>query len=183
MAIDDVSLTHYGGEEAVLLLEELCDAYADAYGVEPGEKTAAFRRRAEKQFTRPGFALVAARVEGRLVGFVFGYALSAGDTRWWGGVQPEPTAEFLEETGSRTWVLSEIEVRRAWQGRGIGRALNDAVLGARGEERATLATGPNAPAQRVYEAWGWQRVGRIPGAESEYYSVYELFVLELPVSR
>lgn len=103
MTINDVSLTHHDGAEAVGLLEELADAYADAYGVEPGEeKSAAFRRRAEKQFTRPGLALMAARAGGRLVGFVFGYTLPAGDTHWWGGVQPEPSAEFLEETGSRT---------------------------------------------------------------------------------
>jgi GNAT superfamily N-acetyltransferase len=184
MTINDVSLTHHDGEQAVGLLAELCDAYADAYGVKPGEeKTAAFRRRAEKQFTRPGFALVTARDGGRLVGFVFGYTLPAGDTHWWGGVQPEPSAEFLEETGSRTWVLSEIEVRRAWQGKGVGRALHDAILGARGEERATLATGPDAAAQPVYESWEWRPVGRIPGDESDYYSAYDLFVLELPVSR
>jgi GNAT superfamily N-acetyltransferase len=184
MTINDLSLAHHTGEEAAALLEELCDAYADAYGVEWGEeKTAAFRRRAEKQFTRPGFALVTARAEGRLVGFVFGYALPARDTHWWGAVQPEPSAEFLAETGSRTWVLSEIEVRRTWQGKGAGRALHDAALGARGEERATLATGPDASAQKVYESWGWRRVGRVPGDEGDYYSAYDLFVLELPVSR
>ncbi len=184
MTMNTVSLTHHDGEDATALLEELCDAYADAYGAEPGEeKTSAFRRRAKKQLTRPGFTLVVARDEGRLVGFVFGYTLAAGDTHWWGGVQPEPSAEFLEETGSRTWVLSEIEVRRAWQGKGVGRTLHDAVLGARGEERATLATGPDAPAQKVYTGWGWQLVGRIPGDDGDYYSAYDLFVLELPVSR
>ncbi|WP_319056239.1 GNAT family N-acetyltransferase [Streptomyces europaeiscabiei] len=184
MTIDDVSLSHHGGEEASELLEELCDTYTDAYGVKPGEeKTAAFRRRAAKQFTRPGFALVTARDGDLLVGFIFGYTLSAGDMHWWGGVQPGPSAEFLEETGSRTWVLSEIEVRRTWQGRGTGRALHDAALGARDEERATLATGPDAAAQPVYESWGWRRVGRIPGDEGDYYSAYDLFVLELPVSR
>lgn len=184
MTIDNVTLTHHDGEEASALLQELCDAYADAYGVGPGEeKTAAFRRRAKKQFTRPGFALVAARDGSHLIGFVFGYTLPVGDTHWWGGVQPEPSARFLTETGSRTWVLSEIEVRRAWQSKGVGRALHDSVLGGRGEERATLATGPDAAAQPVYESWGWRRVGRIPGDDGDYYAAYDLFVRELPVSR
>lgn len=184
MTTDHVSLKHHDGAQAAALLNELTDAYADAYGVEPGDdKTAAFRLRAEKQFTRPGFALLTAQAGDQLVGFVFGYALPAEDTHWWGGVQPEPSAEFLEETGSRTWVLSEIEVRRAWQSKGVGRALHDAALGARGEERATLATGPDAAAQPVYESWGWRQVGRIPGDEGDYYSAYDLFVLELPVSR
>jgi GNAT superfamily N-acetyltransferase len=184
MTINGVSFMHHDGAEAAGLLVELCDAYADAYGVEPGEeKTAAFRRRAAKQFSRPGFALVTAREGGRLVGFVYGYRLPAGDTHWWGGVQPEPAAEFLQETGARTWVLSEIEVRRGWQRKGVGRALHDAALGARGEERATLATGPDAAVQPVYESWGWRRWARIPGDEGDYYSAYDLFVLELPVSR
>ncbi|MBT3163074.1 GNAT family N-acetyltransferase [Streptomyces sp. Vc74B-19] len=184
MTIEDVTVSRHDGEQAAVLAEELCDVYADAYGVESGgEKAVAFRRRAEKQFMRPGFALVAARDGGQLVGFVLGYTLPAGDTHWWGGVQPEPSSEFLEETGARTWVLSEIEVRRAWQGKGVGRALHDAALGARAEERATLATGPDAAAQPVYESWGWRRVGRIPGGEGDYYSAYDLFVLELPVSR
>ncbi|MFE9258591.1 GNAT family N-acetyltransferase [Streptomyces sp. NPDC006879] len=184
MTVDGVSLTQYHGDEAAELLGELSDTYADAYGVQPAEeKTAAFRRRAAKQFERPGFLLVAARSAGQMIGFAFGYTLPAGDTHWWGGVQPEPSADFVEETGARTWVLSEIEVRRAWQSKGVGRALHDAVLSARGEERATLATGPDAPAQPVYEAWGWRRVGRIPGDKGDYYSAYDLFVLDLPVSR
>jgi hypothetical protein len=91
MTINDVSLMHHDGAEAAGLLVELRDAHADAYAVEPdGEKTAAFRRRAEQQFTWPGFALVTARGGGQLVGFVFDYTLPAGDTHWWGGVQPEP---------------------------------------------------------------------------------------------
>ncbi len=95
MAIDVVSLTHHDGEEAAALLKELCDAYADAYGVESGEdKTTAFHRRAEKQFARPGFTLVTARDEGQLVGFVFGFTLPAGDTHWWGGVQPVNRSGF-----------------------------------------------------------------------------------------
>ncbi|MEU6593115.1 hypothetical protein ABZ923_28455 [Streptomyces sp. NPDC046881] len=150
MTINDVSLAHHDGEEAAALLKELCDAYADAYGVGPGEeKTGAFRRRAEKQFTRPGFALVTARDGGRLVGFVFGYTLPAGDMHWWGGVQPEPTAEFLEETVSRTWVLSEIEVRLAWQARGVGRALRASTRERRSpSRRGTLVTPGNRSAGR-----------------------------------
>ncbi|MER5383231.1 GNAT family N-acetyltransferase [Streptomyces sp. NPDC002688] len=146
MTINDLSLAHHDGGPAAGLLEELCDAYA--YSVKLGdEKTAAFRRRAEKRCTQPGFVLVTARAGGRLVGFAFAYALPAGDTHWWGEVQPEPSVDFVQETGSRTWVLSEIEVRRAWQSKGVGRALYDAVLDTRGEDRATLATGADAAAQ------------------------------------
>ncbi len=182
MALDDVTLAHHDGDAAGALLGELCSVYADAYGVEPTtEKTSAFRVRAGKQFDRPGFALVTAQTEGGLIGFAFGHTLPEGDTYWWKGLEPAPPAEFTAETGSRTFVLSEIEVRRAWQDKGVGRAVHDALLGERQEERATLATGPEAPSQPVYDRWGWQKVGRVPGTGGDYYSAYDLFVISLPL--
>jgi GNAT superfamily N-acetyltransferase len=163
------------------MLDELCDAYADSYGVEPiTGKTSAFRGRALHQIDRPGFDLVTAHAEGRLVGFAFGYTL-ATDTRWWDGLQPDPAQGFSTESGSRTFVLSEIEVRRAWQSQGVGRALHDALIQGRSEERATLATGPDAGSQAVYESWGWRKVGRVPGVDGDYYSAYDLFVVSLPL--
>jgi hypothetical protein len=46
MTTDDVILTQHDAEVAAALLDELADAYADAYGVDPAEeKTVAFRRR------------------------------------------------------------------------------------------------------------------------------------------
>jgi GNAT superfamily N-acetyltransferase len=182
MAPGDVWLARHDGAAARRLLDELGDVYADAYGIEPeGEKTSAFRGRASKQFDRPGFALVTAYADDRLIGFAFGYTLQTGDTYWWKGLEPAPAEEFVMETGSRTFVLSEIEVRRAWQGKGVGRAVHDALLDGRSEERATLATGPDARAQPVYGRWGWRKVGRVPGTDSEYYSAYDLFVISLPI--
>jgi hypothetical protein len=55
---------------------------------------------------------VTARVGAELVGFAFGYSLQP-EGGWWDGLSPEPPEGFIEETGSRTVVLSEIEVRRA----------------------------------------------------------------------
>jgi GNAT superfamily N-acetyltransferase len=177
----DGALTHHSPEEARSLIDQLCDAYADAYGVEPDdEKTGAFRTRASRQFGRLRFDLVTARFEAQLVGFAFGYTLSEG-TGWWDRLEPEPPKGFNTEHGSRTFVLSEIEVRRAWQGKGIGKALHDALLGGRSEERATLATGPAADSQPAYFAWGWHKVGRVPGVHGDYYSAYDLFVIPLPL--
>lgn len=66
-----------------------------------------------RQFARPAFALVTARDGGQLGGFAFGYALSSGDSHWWGGVLPESTTDFLQHTGSRTWVFSPCDGRSA----------------------------------------------------------------------
>ncbi|KWX02435.1 GCN5-related N-acetyltransferase [Carbonactinospora thermoautotrophica] len=175
-----LELTHHNSQEARALLDELCDVYADAYGVElDGEKVTAFRGRALKALERPRFELVTARSDGLLAGFVFGYTLPA-DTFWWDGLTPEPAEGFVLEDGTRTFVLAEIEVRRAWQGAGLGRRLHDAILASRYEERATLATGPGADAARaIYERWGWQQVGKVPGGTGAYFSEYTLYLLPL----
>ncbi len=178
--VDEISVGRYDGYQARSLAAELCEVYADAYDVATvAEKTIAFRNRADKAFDRPGFSLVTARSEGRLVGFAFGSPLPSGDRCWWTGLQPQPSDRFIIEAGHRTFVLSEIQVRRALQGRGAGHTLHDALLENRAEERATLATSPKAPTQAIYEHWGWQGVGRVPGGDSDYYSAYDLFVLKL----
>ena len=135
---DGVVLRHNGSDQVRGLLDALCDAYADAYGVVPGEdtaaKTAAFRDRATKALDAINYDLVTAEADG-LVGFVFGYSLRP-DRGWWDGLAPDPPEGFTVETGDRTVVLAEIEVRRAWQGKGLGRALHDEFLGSRHEQRS-----------------------------------------------
>ncbi len=177
----DPTLTSHTVTDAADLLDELCAVYADAYGVElDGEKISAFRNRATKALDRPRYGLLTAQDEEQLVGFIFGYALPAGSS-WWDGLTPAPAAGFTDEDGTRTFALAEIEVRAAWQGKGVGRALHDAMLNARHEERATLATGPQADAARtLYERWGWQAAGKIPGKTSSYFSEYTLYVVPLP---
>lgn len=179
---NDVTLSYHESGEAIGLLEQLCEVYADAYGVEQdGEKTSAFRTRTLKALERPRYGLIVAHDDNQIIGFVFGYALPAG-TSWWHGLTPAGPEDFTTEDGTRTFALAEIKVRHTWQGKGVGRSLNDAILARRSEERATLATGPNADAARaLYERWGWQPVGKIPGKVGSYFSEYTLYVLSLPL--
>ncbi len=181
MPPEDYALAHHDGAAAALLLDELSAVYADAYGVEPGEKTEAFRGRAQRAFETAGFDLVTARADGELAGFVFGYSMPA-DSLWWQGLEPSQSADFYRETGTRTAVLSEIEVRRALQRQGLGRRLHDAFLSARREERATLATGVDVPSRHVYPRWGWTEVGVVPGTPGAYFSAYRRFILPLTSS-
>jgi len=178
MRPQDYTLAHHGSATAALLLDELSVVYADAYGVEPGEKVEAFRGRAQQAFETAGFDLVTARSGDELAGFVFGYSLPS-DSRWWQGLEPAQDADFYRETGSRTAVLSEIEVRRALQRQGLGRCLHDEFLASRGEERATLATGVDADSRHVYPRWGWTEAGIVPGAPGSYFSAYRRFILPL----
>jgi GNAT superfamily N-acetyltransferase len=180
----DLRLTHHTSSEAAKLMDELCEVYADAYGAVPGEdtqeKSSDFRERARAAQEGVNYSLVTARIGDQLVGFAFGYSLRLG-RGWWDGLKPEPSEGFTLETGSRTVVLSEIEVRRAWQGIGIGRMVHDAFLSQRTEERATLASNPKATdTHALYERWGWRRVGIVPGTSGAYYREYVLFTLPLP---
>lgn len=181
----DLTLTPRTATDAAYLMDELCEVYADAYGALPGEdsheKSHAFRERATGALKANNYSLVTAELAGHLVGFVFGYSLQP-ERGWWDGLSPEPPEGFTEETGLRTVVLAEIEVRRARQGHGIGRTLHDTFLAGRSEERATLASNPEAAdTHALYERWGWQKAGRVPGKPSSYYPEYVRFVLPLPL--
>jgi ribosomal protein S18 acetylase RimI-like enzyme len=182
--MSEVTYIRLGADAAADLMDQLCEVYADAYGEVPGEdtnvKAGAFRDRATGALSARNYELVAAQAGGELVGFVFGYSLPQ-ERDWFAGLQPAPEPDFIDERGGeRTVVLAEIEVRRAWQGRGIGRALHDTFLGGRREERATLTANPVATATHaLYQRWGWQRVGVIPGRPGAYYREYAMFVRPL----
>ena len=184
MASPELTLTAHTAAEAAQLMDELCEVYADAYGAVPGEdtleKSSSFRERATEALEARNYSLLTAEVGGRLVGIAFGYRLRP-ERGWWDGLSPEPPEGFTEETGDRTVVLAEIEVRRVWQGQGIGRAVHDAFLSSRSEERATLASNPKATdTHALYERWGWKKMGIVPGKPGSYYPEYVRFVLPLP---
>jgi ribosomal protein S18 acetylase RimI-like enzyme len=181
--VNDLAFSHHAASDAADMLDDLCAVYGDAYGHVPGEdsgvKTAAFRDRANAALGARNYELVTAQVGGEIVGFVFGYSLRP-ERDWWAGLTPQPAAGFADETGERTVVLAEIEVRKAWQGRGVGHRLHDEFLRGRHEERATLTANPVATATHaLYERWGWQRVGVRPGGPTSYYREYVMFVLPL----
>jgi hypothetical protein len=85
---DDVTLAYHATTEAASLLDELCDAYADAYGAVLGEdrreKSSAFRERATAALQAVSYSLVTAHVGNQLVGFAFGYSLRP-ERGWWDG--------------------------------------------------------------------------------------------------
>ncbi|HEY0360483.1 MAG TPA: hypothetical protein VGD11_18035, partial [Mycobacteriales bacterium] len=57
-----------------------------------------------------------------------------------------------------------------------------AFLAQRSEERATLASNPKATdTHALYERWGWQKMGTVPGKPGAYYRLYVRFVRLLPV--
>jgi hypothetical protein len=61
--------------------------------------------------------------------------------------------------------------------------LHDAFLSQRSEQRATLASNPQTIGTHVlYERWGWQKMGIVPGKPGAYYREYVRFVLPLSMA-
>ena len=134
--------------------------------------------RLEAYAARDGFALVAGRLDNELVGFALGYTLPAG-SRWWRGFRGEVEPALLTETGERTFPLNELMIRTAWRRRGYARALHDALLRNRQEQRATLLVRPdNVAAHAAYRSWGWYKLGELqPFADSP---VFDAMMRQLP---
>ena len=133
---------------------------------------------------RPGFLLATARAGDERVGFGYGFVLPA-DTRWWAGLDDPVSAEFAREDGHRTFALIDYGVLAAWRGRGIGRAVHDAVLAGSGARRATLSVQPKAvETQEIYRRWGWRRVSSKTMDPPVPAPVFDILVLEtMPVTR
>jgi GNAT superfamily N-acetyltransferase len=160
--IADLKLQNYDAAQAEEIIDQLVAIYLDAHardGAFYNENR--FRRQLSGHMKVAGWTLVAASVADEMVGYIYGFPLPP-TTRWWEGIQTSVPAGFTDEDGRRTFALSELLVRPAWQRRGIARALHDELIGSRSEERATLLARPdNAPAQAAYAAWGWQKVAKL----------------------
>ncbi|NUT36209.1 MAG: GNAT family N-acetyltransferase [Hamadaea sp.] len=145
--------------------DEMLDVYRDAYADKIANAFFAEQRywdRVEAYAEREGFGLVMGYVRGEgLVGYALGYPLPAS-SRWWAGLVTPVEPSLTEETGRRTFALNYVMTRRAYRRRGIARALHDALMHSRTEERATLLVLPdNVAAVSAYRAWGWEKIGEL----------------------
>ncbi|TYC07137.1 GNAT family N-acetyltransferase [Micromonospora sp. WP24] len=163
--VENLQVRHYTAEQAEDLLDQLVDVYLDAHAEDgPLYNADRYRRQLAMHMPRAGWQLVAATADGKLVGYIYGFPLAA-DTRWWDGIQGPVPSDFTDEDGRRTFAISELLVRRAWQRRGIARALHTELMSSRTEERATLLVRPdNIAARNAYRSWGWQSIATLKPA-------------------
>jgi GNAT superfamily N-acetyltransferase len=163
VATDDVSLETLKAEDAHDILDELIATYEDVYATSDDEFFGAdrYRQQITGHMLAPGWTAVVARIGDEIVGYAYGFPL-AENTNWWSGLVSKPAPDFPEETGRRTFAISEIMVRGPWQRQGIAHRLHDRLLAGREEQRATLLVEPgNAPARTAYLKWGWQQVSEL----------------------
>jgi ribosomal protein S18 acetylase RimI-like enzyme len=177
---DRLVLTRHDGpgirERKDDLLTVYREAYADRLGM-PFYAPERYWERIERGSHREGVRLVTGRVRDELVGITLGAVLPA-DTGWWAGFRGTADPDLVRETGSRTFVINEIQVRPGWRRRGYARAMTDALLEGLSVERVTLLVrAENTPAYTAYLSWGFRVVGQMqPLADSP---LYESMVKEL----
>jgi ribosomal protein S18 acetylase RimI-like enzyme len=160
------------------LLAVYAEVYADRLD-DPFFSLPRYWERLEAYGQREGFSLVTGRLDHELIGYALGYTLPAG-SRWWQGLRGDVDAALLDEDGHRTFALTEIMVRENWRRQGYARALHDALLADRAEQRATLLVLPdNVPARSAYLSWGWYLLGELQPFDDA--PVYDAMLL--PLSR
>jgi len=140
-------------------LAEAMALYAEAmqYPPEAGHHRAGF---AVAHTRRAGFHSTAAlggdgAADGTLIGFAYGYATGPG--QWWHDqVRAALPPAVAEEWLTGCFELSELHVRPAWQGRGIGRALLTALVDGLPQPTVLLSTPEgDTPAWRLYRSLGF----------------------------
>lgn len=159
----DPTFARHTGEQTLAILPELADVYEDARRQDPHSDDPLFSRsqfiiRTEDQTGRAGFELVTVHADDdTLAGFSFGFPFGVGN--WWADAD-KPPEPFLAAT---KFAVIELDVRPAYQRRGMAKALLNTLLSKRAETYATLAAIPGSQAQAMYERWGWYKAGTIGG--------------------
>lgn len=178
-APEGVTLKHRDTRQASALLDHICLLYDTVFSQPPfrwtDDESEHHRQSLIRLIAIPAFALVTAEATGELVGFAYGVALRP-DTQWWAGMTEPLPDELTAEWKGRTFAVIDVAVREDYRKRSIGRALLDALLVNRPEQRATLTVQPVATdTKEFYEHLGWQQVGttKAPkGAVSPFFDVY-----------
>ncbi|HEX6383921.1 MAG TPA: GNAT family N-acetyltransferase [Anaerolineae bacterium] len=141
--------------------DQIVNIYREAFGPPPYNEGEAgvrlFAQSLARRVRRPGFRYVAARDKrhGRIVGFAFGYRCRPG--QWW----HDAVASALEPAAANRWLadafeLVELAVTPAYQGRGFGGRLHDALLTGLPYQTALLSTiQAETVALKLYRRRGW----------------------------
>ncbi|KPC62363.1 GNAT family N-acetyltransferase [Streptomyces chattanoogensis] len=116
-------------------------------------------------------ALGATTPTGRLIGFVYG--MPNDRAHWWSTVvEPYLRSAHLDHWLDDSFVITELHVHPAYQGRGIGRTLITRITDEAQEPRSILsAIDVESPARALYRSLGYRDIARrvlFPSAPTPY---------------
>jgi ribosomal protein S18 acetylase RimI-like enzyme len=171
---------------AAQLSDEICALYQAVFSQAPfawnDQEAAAQRHRLERLSGDPTFGISIAEVQREVIGFAYGVSLRP-DTQWWSHATVQLPGELTAEWNMRTFAIIDLAVSERHRRRGIGRALLDALLKSRREERATLTVQPVATnTKEFYEHLGWQKVGSTAAASGAVAPYFDLYLKPLHVN-
>ncbi|WP_406863444.1 GNAT family N-acetyltransferase [Streptomyces sp. HUAS MG47] len=168
--MDDAEIT-IGPVDLAERVDEALAVQALAFGLSDDE-VAVRHHIVLRHLRNPGArAYGATTAEGRLVGFVYG--MPNDRTHWWSTVV-EP---YLRANGNDRWldesfVITELHVHPAHQGRGLGRELITTITDTAAEPRSILsAIDTESPARGLYRSLGYCDLARqvhFPSAARPY---------------
>jgi ribosomal protein S18 acetylase RimI-like enzyme len=160
-------------EEAVALRDELAPVWT---GVTGGRLSDILARHA----ARDGFTFLAAREDGRLAGFTYGYRGGPGE--WWHDIVHSAMggAERARWLAAGHFEYVELHVRPELRGQGLGGRLHDELLSRQTASRtAVLSTQvDNERALGLYRGRGWQVV--LPQLDFGAGRLFSILGRELP---
>lgn len=155
----DLTLRLHGTEDAAEVRGLLLEIYAEVYKDEADDPFSSVERFAnglDGWSSKPGWSCLIGYDRHHAVGYAYGAPLPE-NAAWWGGLQTDVPASETAENGSRTFALSELMVLPPWRKTGTAKAIHDALLTTRTEQRATLLVDRDHPRVRaLYESWGWR---------------------------
>lgn len=155
--------------EANARVDELQDVYQAVFSLPPycegPELVGRFAGWIAEESAVSGFKMIIATLDGRIVGFCYGYVKPAGV--WWRGADRAASKEIRD---AEKFAIMEWAVIPEMRGKGIGGRLLDDLLANRFEPYATLMVNPAAEARAIYENWGWRHVastkaGKMPSMD------------------
>ncbi len=160
---EKLALARYDTITANEVYDEMVQLFRDTHrdiAHIPFFSTGQFEAAFVKQRAYNGFELVTGRIDGKLVGVIFGFT----------------------EIPREQYAICELMVATDYRRRGVAKRLHDELLRLRPERRADLyVRKDNAPAQAAYRKWGWTKVGEVqPTVDAP---VLDELQVPLPVPR